>query len=147
MSERGLLRALVGLFGFVPVLAGLAGVILGPAMAGLAAQATPLSLDSHTRYLSGLLLGIGLGFWSTIPSIERQTARFRLLTAIVFAGGLSRLLGVVLAGVPPAPMLGGLTMELVVTPLLCVWQGRVAAQASGAASRRGRPLSEGGARA
>ena len=67
--------------------------------------------------------------------------------SLVFAGGLARLLGLVLAGVPPAPMLGGLTMELVVTPLLCVWQGRVAAQASGAASRRGRPLSEGGARA
>lgn len=133
MSERGLLRVVVGLLGFVPVLAGLAGVILGPAMAGLAASATPLSLDSHTRYLSGLLLGIGLGFWSTIPSIAHQTARFRLLTAIVFAGGLARLLGLVLAGVPPAPMLGGLAMELVVTPLLCLWQGRVARLSAGGA--------------
>jgi hypothetical protein len=38
-------------------------------------------------------------------------------------------------------------MELVVTPLLCVWQGRVAARASRPDSGRARPLSEGGARA
>ena len=31
-----------------------------------------------------------------------------------------------LTGVPSLTMLGGLAMELVVTPLLCLWQTRVA---------------------
>jgi len=45
---------------------------------------------------------------------------------IVFIGGLARLLGLMLTGVPSLTMLGGLAMELVVTPLLCLWQTRVA---------------------
>jgi hypothetical protein len=90
--------------------------------------AANLTLDSHLRYLSGLLLAIGFGFWSTIPRIEQQAARFRLLTAIVVLGGLGRLYGIAAEGLPPGPMLFGLAMELGVTPLLCWWQGRVAAR-------------------
>ena len=125
MSRRAL-QVVVAVLGLVPVLGGLAGMVLGPSMAGLAPSATPIALDSHVRYLSGLLLAIGLGFWSTIPRIERQAARFRLLTGLVVIGGLGRLLGLALAGRPPAPMLFGLCMELVVTPSLCWWQSRVA---------------------
>jgi hypothetical protein len=125
------LRIAVALGGLVPVAAGLAGIVTGAAMLG-GHPAANLTLDSHLRYLSGLLLGVGLGFWSTIPRIEQQTARFRLLTAIVVIGGLGRLYGIVAEGLPPAPMLFGLVMELGVTPLLCWWQGRVAA--SGAQS-------------
>ncbi len=125
MSRRAL-QIVVAVLGLVPVLTGLAGMVLGPSMAGLDPSATPIALDSHVRYLSGLLLAIGLGFWSTIPRIERQTARFRLLTGLVVIGGLGRLLGLALAGRPPAPMLFGLGMELVVTPSLCWWQSRIA---------------------
>jgi hypothetical protein len=42
------------------------------------------------------------------------------------ARGLARLLGLMLTGVPSLAMLGGLFMELVVTPALCLWQTRVA---------------------
>jgi hypothetical protein len=117
------LRSAVLLGGIVPFAAGLAGMIEGAAMTGHVA-ADP-ALDSHVRYLSGLLFGIGIGFWSTVPRIETQGRRFRLLTAIVFTGGLGRLLGVTLHGWPPAPMVFGLVMELGVTPLLCLWQSRV----------------------
>ena len=111
----------------MPVAAGLAGMLGGAAMLG-GHPAANLPLDSPHRYHSGLLLAIGLGFWSTIPEIERQTARFRLLTAIVVVGGLGRLYGIAVEGLPPAPMLFGLVMELGVTPLLCWWQGRIAAR-------------------
>jgi hypothetical protein len=82
--------------------------------------------DSHFRYLSGLLLAIGLGFWSTIPNLPLHAPRFRLLTAIVVLGGLARLLALPLQGWPGSAMSAALVMELVVTPLLCLWQGRVA---------------------
>ena len=116
-------RIAVALGGIVPVSAGLAGVLVGPAMVGGLAGAT--DADSHLRYLSGLLLGIGLGFWSTIPDPLRHGGRFRLLTAIVVLGGLGRLLGLWLQGPPGAPMLAALGMELVVTPLLCLWHSRL----------------------
>ncbi len=125
MSRR-VLQGLVAVLGLVPVLAGLSGMVLGITLAGPASPGALPGVDSHFRYLSGLLLAVGIGFWSTIPSIERRSARFRLLTALVVAGGLGRLLGVLLDGLPPAPMLGGLGMELVVTPLLCAWQARIA---------------------
>jgi len=126
-AQPGVLRAAVAIGGLVPVAAGLDGMIRGAAMLG-ASPGADLTLDSHLRYLSGLLLAVGLGFWSTIPRIETRTARFRLLTAIVVAGGLGRLYGLLVEGLPPAPMLFGLAMELGVTPLLCWWQGRVAAR-------------------
>ena len=125
-DTAGALRLVVAIAGIVPVAAGLDGMLRGAAMLG-GTPAADLSLDSHLRYLSGLLLAIGLGFWSTIPRIEQRTGRVRLLTALVVLGGLGRLYGIVAEGLPPAPMLFGLAMELVVTPLLCWWQGRVAA--------------------
>lgn len=121
------LQAAVIVAAAVPVAAGLAGVIAGPAAVELPGL-TP-SQDSHARYLSGLLLGLGLAFWSTVPGIERRGARFRLLAAIVVLGGLGRLVSLFAEGRPSAPMLAGLALELVATPLLALWQARLAARA------------------
>jgi len=117
------LQIVVGVCGLVPVAAGLGGAVGGLPMVGDAGA--PISADSHFRYLSGLLLAVGLLFWGTIPRIERRTATVRLLTAIVVAGGLARLFGILTVGAPPPPMLFGLGMELVVTPLICLWQSRI----------------------
>lgn len=122
--ERRLLQITIALAGFVPVGAGLLGGLLGSTMTG--DPAASVSIDSHIRYLSGLLLGIGLAFWECIPQIERRGSRVRLLTAIVFLGGLMRLIGLIMMGVPGGGMLFGLCMELVVTPLVYLWQRRVA---------------------
>ena len=124
--SRRALQVCVALGGLVPVAAGFAGVALGPHLAsGVGAVSAPL--DSHFRYLSGLLLGIGLGFWSTIPAIEQRRPRFLLLSGIVVIGGLARLFSLLQVGAPDAPMLFGLAMELVVTPALALWQARLAA--------------------
>ena len=121
--EKRLLQIAVALAGFVPVLAGLGGALLGPV---LLRQVGDAALDSHFRYLSGLLLGIGLAFWSTIPGIERHGARFGLLTLIVVCGGLFRAVGTLIIGPPGLPMSLALIMEVVVTPLLYLWRERVA---------------------
>jgi hypothetical protein len=130
MPRNAELRALqiaVAIGGVVPVSAGLAGVLMGQDMAG--SCASDVSADSHFRYLSGLLLGIGFAFWSTIPNVARHARRFRMLTAIVFLGGMGRLLSFIELGAPSASMLFGLAMELIVTPALCLWQARIAASA------------------
>lgn len=121
--ERSYLQRTVALAAVVPVSAGLFGVVFGTAITG---DTTSISADSHFRYLSGLLLGIGILFWSTLPGIEGRTTLFRHLCLIVVLGGLARLLGLFLTGVPSLAMIGGLVMELVVTPLLFAWQWRVA---------------------
>lgn len=129
LANRRALQIAVGIGGLVPVGAGLAGVLIGPAMVQHGLVDAP-AMDSHFRYLSGLLLGIGLAYWSLIPRIERRGGAFRLLTVIVFAGGLGRAIGVGLHGALPLPMLFGLCMELGVTPFLCFWQWRVSRHAA-----------------
>lgn len=125
--ERRLLQAAVALGCVVPLLAGGSGMIEGPAFLSGVGSEVPADLDSHFRYLSGLLLAIGLAFASCIPGIERKTARFRLLALLVFVGGLGRLLGLVASGTPGAGHVFGLVMELGTVPLLVLWQARVAA--------------------
>lgn len=125
--ERRLLQIAVAAGCVVPLLAGGSGMIEGPAfLHGVASPVSP-DLDSHFRYLSGLLFAIGLGFATCIPGIEGKTTRFRLLAFLVFVGGLGRLFGLLSAGAPGAGHLFGLAMELVAVPLLVLWQARVAA--------------------
>ena len=123
MTEKRLLQLSILIFGLVPLMAGLAGIAEGTA---ILADTRDVSLDSQVRYLSGLLFGIGVGFWSTVPRIETMGSRCRLLTAIVFIGGLARLAGLVFDGVPSTPMVLAIGLELAVTPLLCLWQVRIA---------------------
>lgn len=119
------IRAAFAIAGLVPVTAGLWGIVA--ALGGPAG-----SLMNHGRYLSGLLLGIGLAFWASVRDIEHHTARIRLLVAIVMLGGACRLVGILL-GDPLSPsVMGALVMELGVTPLLCLWQARFALPARAA---------------
>jgi uncharacterized protein DUF4345 len=128
MNERRALQLAVALASLVPLLAGIAGIVLGAAMVGV--DNAPIGAEGHFRYLSGLLLGIGVVFLASVPRIERHAARFRLLGLIVVIGGLARLLSLCLRGHPDAPMLFALVMELAVTPGLVLWQGRFAGRAS-----------------
>lgn len=123
LRERRLLQAGIFCAGLVPVGAGAAGALLGPAMLQLT-SADMVTADSHIRYLSGLLLGIGLTAWSLLPRIDNAGPIFRALTGIVVVGGLCRLASLALVGLPSGPMLAGLVMELVVTPALAVLHWR-----------------------
>jgi hypothetical protein len=111
--ERRLLQLAVAVAGIVPVYGGGMGAL------GL------LSDSGHFRYLSGLLLGIGLTFWWTIPTLERRGAVYRTLAPIVVLGGLARLAATIQAGELAASAILPLIMELTVTPLLALWRERV----------------------
>ena len=129
-GERRALQIAVVLGSLVPIGGGLTGVLLGPA--GFARlQGWPADLDSHVRYLSGLLLAIGLAYASAVPGIAQRRPRFRLLCFIVVVGGLGRLLSLLSIGLPSPTMCAALGMELLVTPALTLWQGRVVRMASG----------------
>lgn len=125
MSKR-LLQISVAILGLVPISAGLSGIILGPAAFGGPADIT--DLNSHFRYISGIFLTVDIAFYTTTPNIQIKTDRFRLLTALVFIGGLARLMSLLLDGAPKTPHLIGLFRELGVMPALAVWQGKVGRQ-------------------
>ena len=127
-TERRALQLVVALGCLVPILGGAAGVAEGPEMLRGIDGNVPADLDSHYRYLSGLLLAAGIALASCVAGIERKTARFRLLALLVFVGGLGRLLSLTLAGTPSGPHLAGLAMELAGLPLLVLWQARIASR-------------------
>lgn len=117
-AERRLLQLIILIAGFVPVLAGVWGATGGLHPPGLSA-------DSQARYLSGLLLGIGLCFWGCLPRIERRGAEVRILAGVVVAGGLARLGGALSTGAWGLAVALPLVMELGVTPLVALWRERV----------------------
>jgi hypothetical protein len=121
-KRRRALQVAVAIAGLVPVTAGAAGAF-DPTLLELAGSPQTLS---HAAYLSGLLLGIGVAFWSTIPAIETKSGRFGLLAAIVMLGGLARLFTAARLGIWTPSVAWPLVMELGVTPALWLWQRRVA---------------------
>lgn len=125
-TERRLLQGAIAIACLVPILMGAASLIDGPAV--LRGIETPVAadLDSHFRYLSGLLFAVGLGFLSCVPAVERKGARFRLLGALVVVGGLGRLASLASVGPPGRDHLVGLALELGLLPLLMLWQARIA---------------------
>src|SRR5690348_11745562 len=112
MHEKRLLQIAVALAGLAPLIAGALGV-LDPGRLGLYGDRNAVA---HASYLSGLLLGIGLAYWSLIPDIERRGGAFSLLTAIVVGGGLARLYAAFRMGIWAPGITLPLAMELVVTP-------------------------------
>jgi hypothetical protein len=130
MKSKRLLQAAVSLLGLIPVTVGLYGVIFGPEVL-LATVPPTIDLDSHFRYLSGIFVGVGLTFYATVIGIERKTTLFRLAAFLVAIGGLARLASLLSVGTPSTGHLIGLGLELVVVPLLALWQGRVAAAYAG----------------
>ncbi|HEX7783832.1 MAG TPA: DUF4345 domain-containing protein [Sphingobium sp.] len=122
--EKRLLQTVVSIACVVPLLAGTMGIVLGAAWYK-GVETPPVDLNSHFRYLSGLLLAIGISFLRCVPDIEIKTERFRLLCFLVIVGGLARLVSMVIEGLPSQGQIFGLGMELIVVPLLMLWQGRL----------------------
>ena len=125
-AERSALQIAVAVACLVPLIAGGYGMIHGfPRDVGAIGNKA-ISLDSHFRYLSGLLFAIGLCFAASIQRIETHGRRILILTALVVIGGIGRLISLIILGVPSESMLAALGMELIVTPLLALWQARIA---------------------
>jgi hypothetical protein len=127
--SRRTLQITSGLLGVIPVVTG-ALTMMGLAdpiyaAAGLPAHAL---LDSNLRFFGGLWLVLGLALFWLIPRIERETALFRVLWLMIFAGGVGRLLSMAFVGMPPWPFIGFTLLEIAGAPFFIVWQARLARQ-------------------
>jgi hypothetical protein len=123
--ERKLLQAAVAIAGLAGVILGLTGVLFGTLHTDLSGDVV---LDSYVRFGKGVLLAIGLVYWSCVPQIEQRGDRISLVTFILVLGTLSRLFSAV-GRVPTLGIIANLIAGLILVPLLWLWQRRVAAHA------------------
>jgi hypothetical protein len=121
--ERKLLQVAFAFAGLALVGFGFAGVFFGANFLDLSGNVV---MDSYIRFLKGMLLAIGLVYWSSIPDIERHGERISLVTFILVLGAVPRLMAVIGHGVPTIGIIVGLAGELIAAPLLWLWQRRVA---------------------
>jgi hypothetical protein len=87
-------------------------------------------MDSYIRFLKGMLLAIGLIYWSGIPDIEGHGERVSLVTFILVLGAVPRLLAVIGHGVPTIGIVIGRVLDLKLssrTAALAYWQGQYVA--------------------
>ena len=124
--ERKLLQAAVAMAGLVGVILGLTGVLFGTMHTDLSGDVV---LDGYVRFGKGVLLALGLVYWSCIPQIERHGERISLVTLILVCGTLSRLLLVAGHGVPTLGIVSNLVAGLIGVPLVWLWQRHVADRA------------------
>ena len=124
--ERKLLQVTVACAGLIGVVLGLTGVLFGTMHADLSGDVV---LDSYVRFGKGVLLAIGLIYWSSIPQIERHGDRIALITLILVSGSLSRLISLAGHGVPTLGIISNLIAGLVFVPLVWLWQRHVASVA------------------
>src|SRR5881227_3034068 len=124
--QRKLLQMFVAIAGLIGVGFGLAGVVFGTAFVDIFDDG---AIDSSVRFYKGMLLAIGLAYWSCIPEIERRGERMSLVTFILVCGAASRLMAVIGHGVANLGMVLSLIAGLILVPLLWLWQRHMEQQA------------------
>lgn len=126
-TEKRLLQMVVIAGSCVPLTVGLATIFRGPAFLGIdPAIDGGTDLASHLAYLSGIFVAVGLLFLICVRHIESNGSIFQVAAAMVFLGGLGRLVSLGLEGSPSLVHRLALVMELGVVPALVLWQARIA---------------------
>jgi hypothetical protein len=132
-AERRLLRGLMVLVGVVPILAGAFAVATGTDGV-LGDDGASTNVDSEFRYFASFYVAFGAAALYLAPRVERETKAVRALALVLFAGGVARGIGWASTDRPDDQLLVLLCLELLIPPLLVVWQRRVARAAGYAAS-------------
>ena len=88
-------------------------MILGGDYIADGAELTP-QLDSETRFLSAIALGVGVGALWLFRSFEREPRAAVLLASFALLGGLTRILSMATVGMPGTTAVVATAIEIVI---------------------------------
>jgi hypothetical protein len=83
-------------------------------------------VDYMFRALAGIWFAVGLMLAFVVPSIEKHSAWFALLCIATFGMGVGRLFSIAHFPLASGNSIGAMVTELVLPPILVLWQRRVA---------------------
>ncbi|MDQ3403626.1 MAG: DUF4345 domain-containing protein [Actinomycetota bacterium] len=121
--ERALRVVLVVLGVFV-IVTGALDIVIGTATLPGNTD-VPTNVDSNYRFFAAIWLMLGLVLLWIVPRVREATAPLRVVCAAVFVGGLARVMSLIVAGVPDPLLVAFIGVELIVPPVLLVWQASV----------------------
>lgn len=102
-----------------------ADVMLGAELPPAALQ--DAVLDSQNRFYGVVFTIYGVLLWLSASDLARYERVLRCLLWVFFAGGIARLVSIASHGLPGAPVMTLMLLELVLPPALLVWFGRLRA--------------------
>ena len=111
-------RGLWVLLGGVALVTGGRSLLTGLDDLGLAWEKPAIELDNNVRFLSAIWAALGLGLWGCVRAPEKQWSRIQLLSVLVFAGGIGRLVAFGVHGLPALPYIAITASELLAPMVL-----------------------------
>lgn len=122
--ERKALMVVLAVLGAVPIVSGLAGLLIGPTFIP-GGSSTPVSVDNNYRFIDAYWLAAGVGLWWSLFRLEERAIVTRAILVIAVVGGIGRATSVMSVGWPNPVFGTALVLELVALPLVVWWHARV----------------------
>lgn len=120
----------LGILSLIPLVFAVMGVMTG-ASYFMPEGGYPAALDNQLRYLSAIYVLVSFLLWWAIPNVEKHTTLLAFVCAVIFLGGLARLLSHLTIGPGQPEQMAGMVLELI-SPVFLIWQRLVARKAAAA---------------
>ena len=115
----------------IPIIVGLLHVTMGVNIEVLLGANVPPDalkdpvLDSQNRFYGAIFMAYGPLLFLCARDIRKHALLLRIVGGFVFLGGVARLVSVALYGLPSAPVVGLIAIELIGIPLLLIWHAHL----------------------